>query len=95
MRQVVATIDGRLRQAGDRYTLSNQTPRPAAGASAMGHKRNTGSEIVESGGTANGTIVSACVETVSTGGADDGAPISGGAMISGFTYPTNEFATPY
>ena len=36
MRQVVATIDGRPRQAGDRYTLSNQTPRPAAVASEMG-----------------------------------------------------------
>jgi hypothetical protein len=33
MRQVVATIDGRSRQAGDRYTLGNQTPRPAAVAS--------------------------------------------------------------
>jgi hypothetical protein len=30
MCQVVATIDGRPLQAGDRYTLSNQTPRPAA-----------------------------------------------------------------
>jgi acetolactate synthase I/II/III large subunit len=33
VRQVVATIDGRPRQAGDRYTLGNQTPRPAAVAS--------------------------------------------------------------
>jgi hypothetical protein len=39
VRQVVATIDGRSRQAGDRYTLSKQTPRPAAVASPMGHKR--------------------------------------------------------
>jgi hypothetical protein len=38
MRQVVATIDGRPRQAGDRYTLSNQTARPAA-ASEMGQDR--------------------------------------------------------
>jgi hypothetical protein len=41
MRQVVATIDGRLRQAGDRYTLSNQTPRPAAVPSEMGQFRTT------------------------------------------------------
>jgi hypothetical protein len=32
--------DGRLRQAGDRYTLDNQTPRRAAVASEMGHHRN-------------------------------------------------------
>jgi hypothetical protein len=38
VRQVVATIDGRLRQAGDRYTVDNQAPRPAAVASEMGHK---------------------------------------------------------
>jgi hypothetical protein len=37
VRQVVATIDGRPRQAGERYTISNQTPRPAAVASEMGH----------------------------------------------------------
>jgi hypothetical protein len=36
MRQVVAIIDGGLRQADDRYTLNNQTPRPAALASEMG-----------------------------------------------------------
>jgi len=35
VRQVVGTIDGRPRQAGDRCTLSNQTPRPAAVASEM------------------------------------------------------------
>jgi hypothetical protein len=40
---VVATIDGRPRQAGDRYTLINQTPRPAAVASEMGHLRKSGS----------------------------------------------------
>jgi hypothetical protein len=34
VRQVVAT-----RQAGDWYTLSNQTPRPAAVASEMGQNR--------------------------------------------------------
>jgi hypothetical protein len=39
MRHVDATIDGRLRHAGDRYTLINQTPRPAAVASEMGHNR--------------------------------------------------------
>jgi hypothetical protein len=39
MRQVVATIDGRLRQAGHRYTLNNQAPRPAAVASEMGQFR--------------------------------------------------------
>jgi hypothetical protein len=39
VRQIVATIDGRPRQAGDRYTLSSQTPRPAAVASEMGHNR--------------------------------------------------------
>jgi hypothetical protein len=35
MRQVVATIDGQPHQAGDNYTFSNQTPRPAAVASEM------------------------------------------------------------
>jgi transposase len=39
VRHVVATIDGRPREAGDRYTLSNQTPRPAAAASEMGQDR--------------------------------------------------------
>jgi hypothetical protein len=39
MRQVVATIDRRPRQAGDRYTLSNQTPRPVAVSSEMGQNR--------------------------------------------------------
>jgi hypothetical protein len=35
-RQVVATIDGRPRQAGCRYTISDQTPRPAAGGGGFG-----------------------------------------------------------
>jgi hypothetical protein len=39
MRHIDVPIDGRLHQAGDRYTLSEQTPRPAALASEMGHKR--------------------------------------------------------
>jgi hypothetical protein len=37
MRQIVSNIDGWRRQAGDRYSLSNQTPRPAAVVSEMGH----------------------------------------------------------
>jgi hypothetical protein len=41
VRQVVATIDGRPRQAGDRYTISNQTPRPAAVASEMGQQETS------------------------------------------------------
>jgi hypothetical protein len=40
MRKVVATItvDGRLRQAGDRYILSNQTA--AAGGGGFGEQRS-------------------------------------------------------
>src|ERR1700680_3274570 len=41
MRQVVAAIDDRPRHSGGGYTLGKQTPRPAAVASEMGHKRPT------------------------------------------------------
>ena len=41
----------------------------------------TGSQVVETGGTASGTIISGGTEIVSAGGSDDGAKISGGTQL--------------
>ena len=71
MRQVVATIDGRPRQAGDRYTLSNQTPRPAGGGFGDGQKetimrdRFSGSITVAIAAAAVGAVISVSITRTS------------------------------
>jgi hypothetical protein len=39
MRHVIADVDDRARRSGGGCTLNKRTPRPAAVASEMGHKR--------------------------------------------------------